>query len=92
MRQKLKQIIVDNLLAMVISFIAFVGGGYALAYKFMPELRVLWFFVFFIGFAVFMYNVTVIIKVDNLKKHIIRDLKDLSDGKIDGMQHGKPLD
>lgn len=91
MRKKLKQIIVDNLLAMVVSFAAFVGSAYALSNNFMPNLRGAWFIVFFVGFIVFMYNVVVILNVEHLGKRFITDIKDLSDGKIDGMQHDKPL-
>lgn len=88
---KLKKIIVDNLLAMIVSFAMYVGGDYLMATNVMPNLKGLWFFMFFIGFAIFMYNLTVIIKVDHLGYHIKRDIKDLSDGKIDGKQNEKPL-
>lgn len=90
-KQKLKMIIIDNLLVMILSFVMYLGCAYILGAGILPQLKPLWFILFFIAFGVFMYNICAIIKVDHLKRHIINDFKDISDGKIDGKQNGNPL-
>lgn len=91
-RKKLKMLTIDNVIAMILSFAAYIGGALALSEQFIPQLRVLWFILFFAGFIVFMYNVVALMDLKHLGYHIQRDIKDLSDGKIDGKQNGKPLD
>ena len=91
-KEKLKKIIIDNIIVMIISFAAYAGSAYALSENFMPNLRGLWFILFFVGFIVFMYNVVVLMKVDNLGKRFHRDIKDLADGKIDDKHFGKPIE
>jgi hypothetical protein len=91
-KEKLKKLIIDNIIAMIISFPIMIGSVYLLSEKILPNLKTVWFLVFFISFAVFMYNLIVIVGVDNLGKRVHHDIEDLSDGKIDNKKFGKPIE
>ena len=91
-KDKLKSLTIDNVIALVVGFAMYLGSAFAMANNFMPNIKPLWILLFFVGFILFMYNVTYLVGVDNLGKRLQNDLKDLSDGKIDGKQNGKPLE
>lgn len=76
-KEKLKQIILDNVITMIISFIFFLGSGYMMANNILLAFKPFLFFIFFISFAIFMYNVVVLIKVDNLGKRMSNEWKNL---------------
>lgn len=93
-KQKLKSIIIDNILVLIISLAACLGGALLLSNQILPSLRVLWFLMFFIGFGVFMFNLCMILKIGDYTRfmdHVKKDIDDISDGKIDGKKNGKPL-
>lgn len=78
----LKKMIVDNLIMMFISFAVYIGTAYIMFEKILVNFKPLWFALFFVSFGVFMYNLIVIIKVDNIGYHVKRDLKDLSNDEF----------
>ena len=76
-KEKLKQIILDNIIAMIISFIFFLGSGYMMVNNIFITFKPFIFFIFFISFAIFMYNIIVLIKIDNLGKRMSNEWKNL---------------
>lgn len=76
-REKLKKFIIDNLIAMIISIIGLVITSYLMSNQILVNFKPLWFTIFFICFAVFMYNTTILLKIDNLTKHIRMDIESI---------------
>lgn len=68
LKEKLKKIIIDNILAIIISIIGIIASSLLMQYGILPNLKNLWFLIFFISFGILMYNIIVLIKIDNLSK------------------------
>ena len=92
LKEKLKILTIDNIITLIIGFIMYCGSALALNYNFISSFKTGWFILFFLGFILFMYNLIILIGIKNIGYNIKRDLKDLSDGKIDGKQNGNPLE
>lgn len=75
--EKLKKIIIDNVFALVVSGISYFGFGYLMCSGILSNLQPLWFTLFFISFGVFMYNLIVLVKVDNLGRRMTREWNEL---------------
>lgn len=72
-REKLKKLVIDNVLAMIISIIGIIVSCLLMENGILPNLKNLWFIILFISFAVLMYNITALIKIDNLGKRMYND-------------------
>lgn len=76
-REQLKKFIIDNLIAMVISIIGLAITSYLMSNQILVNFKPLWFIIFFICFAIFMYNTTILLKIDNLKKRVLKDIENI---------------
>lgn len=76
-RKTLKRFVIDNLLAAIISLTLMISMAFFLAYNILEGLKSLWFGLLFIGFAVFMYNICIMLNMGDFSKHLKRDMKEL---------------
>ena len=91
LRQKLKSLTIDNVICFFVGIVLYFGMALILNYQILSTLFPLWYTLLLIGFVMLMYNLFVILNIKNLKRKIYYDMRDLSDGKIDGLDHGKKI-
>ena len=81
MRSKLKKLIIDNIIALILSFIMCIIGALLLSKQILPNLKTLWFFLFFIGFGIFGYNLCILLNVRNVRERLLDDINELKNKK-----------
>lgn len=77
----LKRFTIDNIIAGIIGLILYVGSAYLMYINKGSSFNWALFIAFFAGFALFMYNLIVIIGLKNIGYHIRRDIDELSKNK-----------
>lgn len=77
MKDKLKKLIIDNVIALVLSLIICAIGIILLNNQILPNLKTLWFLIFFIGFGIFGYNLCILLNVRNVRERLLDDIKEL---------------
>lgn len=68
LKAKLKQIIIDNIIAMIIAFILMIVIGNIMPTMTNKIVKGLLYVVFFISFGIFGYNMTVLLNCKHLKR------------------------